>query len=113
MALSLSQVEAWNPGAQDREMTYEEMSELEDVKVHAKQSLVDALPVVVFLKQYCNPNNQNEIECTICLVEYEEGDLVKRLPCMHVFHQDCVGGWLARSMQCPVCKISIDTDNAG
>lgn len=46
-------------------------------------------------------------KCAICLVDYEEGDEVKRLPCTHMFHSECVGRWLKVNRTCPCCKESI------
>ena len=34
-------------------------------------------------------------QCSICLTPYEEGEEIKRLPCLHVFHSDCVDPWSA------------------
>lgn len=32
--------------------------------------------------------------CYICLVEYDEGDFMRVLPCHHDFHQTCIDKWL-------------------
>ena len=44
-------------------------------------------------------------ECEICLVDYEEGDELIRLPCLHLFHTNCVTPWLQKHRSCPVCQI--------
>eukprot|EP00931_Biecheleriopsis_adriatica_P037785 TRINITY_DN21684_c0_g2_i1.p1 TRINITY_DN21684_c0_g2~~TRINITY_DN21684_c0_g2_i1.p1 ORF type:complete len:233 (+),score=18.43 TRINITY_DN21684_c0_g2_i1:59-757(+) len=31
--------------------------------------------------------------CAICLEEYEEGDLIGRAPCSHIFHEHCYRTW--------------------
>eukprot|EP01135_Chromosphaera_perkinsii_P010538 Nk52_evm48s2152 gene=Nk52_evmTU48s2152 len=49
-------------------------------------------------------------ECPICMEEYEEGDPVRTLPCLHTFHKSCVDDWLARSFTCPSCQINITID---
>jgi len=45
-------------------------------------------------------------ECSICLDNFEGEDSVVRLPCGHLFHTDCVVGWLRQTMTCPVrCRL--------
>ncbi|XP_030624524.1 E3 ubiquitin-protein ligase RNF165 isoform X2 [Chanos chanos] len=48
-------------------------------------------------------------KCTICLSMLEDGEDVRRLPCMHLFHQACVDQWLATSKKCPICRVDIET----
>uniref|UniRef100_H3AFK7 RING-type E3 ubiquitin transferase n=1 Tax=Latimeria chalumnae TaxID=7897 RepID=H3AFK7_LATCH len=48
-------------------------------------------------------------KCTICLSILEDGEDVRRLPCMHLFHQVCVDQWLATSKKCPICRVDIET----
>ncbi|CAO2594493.1 E3 ubiquitin-protein ligase RNF165 [Lemmus lemmus] len=48
-------------------------------------------------------------KCTICLSMLEDGEDVRRLPCMHLFHQLCVDQWLAMSKKCPICRVDIET----
>uniref|UniRef100_A0A061RFX1 E3 ubiquitin-protein ligase SDIR1 n=1 Tax=Tetraselmis sp. GSL018 TaxID=582737 RepID=A0A061RFX1_9CHLO len=42
--------------------------------------------------------------CNICLCDYDEGDVVRTLPCLHWFHADCVDRWLRSNGTCPICK---------
>uniref|UniRef100_A0A672LW39 RING-type E3 ubiquitin transferase n=1 Tax=Sinocyclocheilus grahami TaxID=75366 RepID=A0A672LW39_SINGR len=48
-------------------------------------------------------------KCTICLSMLEDGEDVRRLPCMHLFHQACVDQWLATNKKCPICRVDIET----
>ena len=53
-----------------------------------------------------NPNTpENEAEkCTICFEDFEDGEIVKELPCLHMFHPDCIKTWILRNPKCPICK---------
>jgi hypothetical protein len=45
--------------------------------------------------------------CPICIVDFEEGDDLRVLPCegKHRFHQSCVDPWLLElSSSCPICR---------
>ncbi|KAK9408790.1 RING finger protein [Crotalus adamanteus] len=53
--------------------------------------------------------SDTEEKCTICLSVLEDGEDVRRLPCMHLFHQVCVDQWLATSKKCPICRVDIET----
>jgi len=49
--------------------------------------------------------NDSYEKCPICIVELEDGDLVKILPsCSHVYHGECVDQWLKVNNSCPLCK---------
>lgn len=50
--------------------------------------------------------NQRQVECSVCLEEYEDGvSRVMSLPCGHDFHVECVTPWLTTKRRtCPICK---------
>ncbi|XP_012826023.2 E3 ubiquitin-protein ligase arkadia isoform X2 [Xenopus tropicalis] len=66
-------------------------------KLHSKQDGEEAT------------EEDTEEKCTICLSILEEGEDVRRLPCMHLFHQVCVDQWLITNKKCPICRVDIDT----
>lgn len=52
-----------------------------------------------------NTANHSHIPpCTVCLLEFEEGDECRYLPCMHFFHRRCIDTWISRSSLCPICR---------
>ncbi|KAK2920207.1 E3 ubiquitin-protein ligase Arkadia isoform X1 [Channa argus] len=53
-------------------------------------------------------DEDTEEKCTICLSVLEEGEDVRRLPCMHLFHQLCVDQWLLTNKKCPICRVDIE-----
>ncbi|KAL4216496.1 hypothetical protein ACF0H5_024219 [Mactra antiquata] len=54
-------------------------------------------------------DDDSQIEkCTICLSEFEDGEDVRRLPCMHLFHIVCVDQWLGMNKKCPICRVDIE-----
>lgn len=49
-----------------------------------------------------------DAQCTICLAEYQEKDILRILPyCGHAFHVTCIDIWLQQHSTCPVCRISL------
>ncbi|KAH8310569.1 hypothetical protein KR044_002024 [Drosophila immigrans] len=51
-------------------------------------------------------------KCAICLSLFEIENDVRRLPCMHLFHTDCVDQWLVTNKHCPICRVDIETHMA-
>jgi len=43
-------------------------------------------------------------QCSVCIGDFEEGDVLRRLPCMHVFHQSCIDPWMTQHSTCPNCR---------
>ncbi|XP_032956644.1 E3 ubiquitin-protein ligase RLIM-like [Rhinolophus ferrumequinum] len=49
---------------------------------------------------------KNEVlkSCSICIMEYTEGNRLRVLPCSHEYHIHCIDRWLADNSTCPVCR---------
>jgi hypothetical protein len=51
---------------------------------------------------------ERKVECSICLQNYQDGEEVVTLPCLHKFHQDCIFPWLKINCNCPIDKIIVE-----
>lgn len=43
--------------------------------------------------------------CPVCLENIVPGELVRRLPCLDLYHKDCIDKWLKENTKCPVCRL--------
>ncbi|CAG9336301.1 unnamed protein product [Blepharisma stoltei] len=46
----------------------------------------------------------NEEKCSICQESFISSSKVRKLGCLHVFHQCCIDVWFDTSPLCPLCK---------
>ncbi|EKV11607.1 hypothetical protein PDIG_17700 [Penicillium digitatum PHI26] len=54
----------------------------------------------------CLGEDGQAAECTICMEDYEVGQILARLECLCKFHKHCIVDWFERKMECPVHKLS-------
>jgi len=47
-------------------------------------------------------------KCCICLDQFKDGDSIRRLPCLHIFHKDEIDHWLRTNHVCPICRTPIE-----
>ncbi|XP_010279400.1 PREDICTED: E3 ubiquitin-protein ligase RHA2A-like [Nelumbo nucifera] len=69
--------------------------------------LADQLKVNGGVSSYCGSDDGEgtELDCVVCLCRLKDGDQVRRLECRHVFHKDCLDGWLNHlNWNCPLCR---------
>ena len=50
-------------------------------------------------------------DCTICLNSFKHGDKALILPCIHIFHTDCIKKWFKTQNTCPICKFKINANS--
>ncbi|XP_069475139.1 E3 ubiquitin-protein ligase RNF181 [Ambystoma mexicanum] len=72
----------------------------------AKDTVKNLLSVVISPAQA-----DKGLKCPICLLEFEEGETVKKMPCEHCFHSACILPWLGKTNSCPLCRYELLTDN--
>lgn len=51
-------------------------------------------------------NNQSTNSCSICLSNFQSGELITELPCKHLFHKNCLSQWFNCNNTCPLCKFN-------
>lgn len=74
------------------------------------QATLRTLPRIKVSANDIEKNESNE--CSICLDELILGQPALRIPCGHLYHEDCVNDWLKKSNECPVCRFELPTDDA-
>jgi hypothetical protein len=55
-----------------------------------------------------DPEKKN---CIICLEDFKNGDKAIILPCIHIFHTECIKNWLKTQDTCPICKFKLTGEN--
>lgn len=46
-------------------------------------------------------------ECLICLDEFKKREMVLMLPCIHLYHEKCIGDWMKNHSTCPFCNFNV------
>ncbi|VVB14658.1 unnamed protein product [Arabis nemorensis] len=74
----------------------------------ASKRVVEDLPAVEITSEELRDGN---IVCAICKDEVLVEEKVKRLPCRHYYHGECIIPWLGLRNTCPVCRYELPTDD--
>ncbi|KAG9316636.1 hypothetical protein JVU11DRAFT_2690 [Chiua virens] len=124
-SVQLAQI-SFTPGHDEHRGDYREASTADQEARHGNQTSegmdqVDPLPSQTDTEDHLasrGPGPAREIDmgmpesigretCPICIIDFEEGDDLRVLPCegKHRFHQSCVDPWLLElSASCPICR---------
>lgn len=55
-----------------------------------------------------SPNLDEDAKtCQICLDDYESGEKLWIIRCLHRFHSHCLERWIDAQQKCPICKTVI------
>ncbi|KAF7232460.1 hypothetical protein EG68_09844 [Paragonimus skrjabini miyazakii] len=76
-----------------------QLTEEEQVKIATRMGLISTLPLFIFSEE----KREKLTECIICMCDYEVGEELRYLPCLHTYHRMCIDDWLMRSLNCPSC----------
>ena len=55
--------------------------------------------------------DKDKQNCVICMEDFKNGDKSTNLPCLHMFHTNCIQSWLKTQNTCPICKFKLTQDN--
>jgi hypothetical protein len=97
-------------GFANANMTPQAQTRREGEPIATSKSTYRSLPRVKVTAYDIEKNESNE--CSICLDELVLGQPALRIPCGHLFHEDCIEDWLKKSNECPVCRFELPTDDA-
>lgn len=65
--------------------------------------LIARLPTFTYSGKPGDLASEDDV-CAVCCSEYEQGEELKILPCMHAYHSACIDEWLGCDHTCPLCK---------
>ncbi|CBI16568.3 unnamed protein product, partial [Vitis vinifera] len=69
----------------------------------AQKDAIEAMPTVKI---------KENLQCSVCLDDFEIGAEAREMPCKHKFHSGCILPWLELHSSCPVCRFQIAADES-
>lgn len=93
------------------------VSELKALLRKTKQNVQDKMYTVVekqeLVAMLLSGSNTTAESCSICIEDYEAGDILRVLRCGHRFHLECIDRWFlsstdySRPSACPICNTEL------
>ncbi|XP_034262655.1 RING finger protein 11-like isoform X3 [Pantherophis guttatus] len=84
-----------------------QLTEEEQIRIAQRIGLIQHLPKGIF-DPGSEPSEKKIKECVICMLDFVYGDPIRFLPCLHIYHVNCIDDWLMRSFTCPSCMEPVD-----
>eukprot|EP00811_Abedinium_folium_P034935 NODE_7773_length_1551_cov_8.372191.p1 GENE.NODE_7773_length_1551_cov_8.372191~~NODE_7773_length_1551_cov_8.372191.p1 ORF type:complete len:413 (+),score=132.68 NODE_7773_length_1551_cov_8.372191:81-1241(+) len=72
----------------------------------AADEAIEALPTRIYrgVRAAAGEAGSEHSRCQVCMEDFAEGDELRTLPCLHLFHTACVDQWLKVNSICPTCR---------
>nr|CAD1840045.1 unnamed protein product [Ananas comosus var. bracteatus] len=58
------------------------------------------MPTIKINQRHLNGDSH----CPVCKEKFELGSEAREMPCLHLYHSDCIVPWLEQHNSCPVCR---------
>ncbi|XP_052889233.1 E3 ubiquitin-protein ligase Iruka isoform X1 [Anopheles moucheti] len=55
---------------------------------------------------------EKKLQCSVCFEDFVVGESVRKLPCLHVYHDPCIIPWLELHGTCPICRNSLTPEDS-
>jgi len=92
----------------DDEEEEEEEEEKNEEEIFNKKKIKCITKLKEFqFKDVKKHSKSKDDKCPICLEKYKSSDIIKKLPCKHLYHKSCIYQWLKQSNLCPICKYDL------
>jgi len=71
------------------------------------QNTIDSFPISQI--KDINKLDEEKKKCLVCLENFKTGEYTIILPCIHIFHSECIKKWMKAKNICPIFKYKIDS----
>ena len=56
-------------------------------------------------RNQCLGKKVKQLEFELC---FKNGNELRRLPCLHIFHKKCIDRWLKDNGKCPIDNVNVE-----
>ena len=78
---------------------------IEDIQNTVTQDNLDKNTIVNTYVNLDQESKNNFNTCFICLDDFNDNNIIRKLKCVHLFHKECIDPWLLKENHtCPVCR---------
>lgn len=67
---------------------------------------IEEIPKVEITKE----EEDKKIQCSVCWEDFRLQEIVRKLQCSHIYHENCIVPWLDLHGTCPICRKSLTGD---